>query len=71
MTVSPVLANPHILDRLTPPQLASLDLSGDSELAKLLAAAPKMARALNASLNLDLDDDARRLIAREVRETLR
>ena len=71
MSFSAVLTNPHIADRLAPPELATLDLAGNPELAELLAAAPKLARALNAILNLDLEEDARRLIAWEVREALR
>lgn len=71
MTVSAVLTNPHVADRLAPLDLASLDLAGNHELAELLAAAPKMARALNAILNLDIEEEARRLIAWEVREALR
>lgn len=71
MTVSAVLSNRHVSDRLTPTMLAALDLAGDRELSELLLAAPKMARALNAVLNLDLAEDARRLIAAEIREALR
>jgi hypothetical protein len=71
MTVFAVLANRHVSDRLTPPEMGFLDLAGDPELAELLAAAPKLARALNAILNLDLEEDARRLIVQEIRDALR
>ncbi|WP_077489868.1 hypothetical protein [Sinomonas mesophila] len=71
MAVSAVLTNPHVADRLSATDVASLDLAHDPELAELLAAAPQMARALNAILNLDLDESARRLIRREIHETLR
>ncbi|WP_136610451.1 hypothetical protein [Sinomonas albida] len=70
MAVSTVLANPHVADRLSAPEVAALDLASDPELAELLAAAPRMARALNAILNLDVDDRARRLIMWEIREAL-
>ncbi|MDQ0031700.1 hypothetical protein [Arthrobacter bambusae] len=71
MAVSAVLSNRHVSDRLTPTMLAALDPAGDPELSDLLIAAPKMARALNPVLNLDLAEDARRLIAAEIREALR
>jgi hypothetical protein len=71
MLIATVLDNPHIFDQLSAPEVASLDLARDTELAELLAAAPRLARALNAVLNLDLDEDAVRLIRREIREALR
>ncbi|NUP75625.1 MAG: hypothetical protein HOQ07_13415 [Sinomonas sp.] len=70
MAASDVLANPHIADRLSAPEVSRLDLAGDPDLAELLAAAPKMARALNAILNLDVDERAQRLIRWEIREAL-
>ncbi|WP_415854903.1 hypothetical protein [Sinomonas sp. G460-2] len=70
MAVSSVLANPHVTDRLSASEVAALDLASNPELAELLAAAPRMARALNAILNLDVDERARRLILWEIREAL-
>ena len=71
MLISTVLDNPHVFDRLSAPEMATLDLAHDAELAELLAAAPKLARALNAILNLDLHEEDLRLIRREIREALR
>lgn len=69
MAAPAVLTNPHTADRWTPSDVDSLDLS-DHELAEFLAAAPKMARALNAILGLDLGHDAERLVRAEVRQAL-
>lgn len=61
-----VLTNPHTSDRLSASDLISRDLASDPELAELLAAAPKMARALNAILRLDLETDVERLVRSEI-----
>jgi hypothetical protein len=71
MPISTVLDNPHVFDHLSAAEVASLDLAHDADLAELLASAPKLARAVNAILNLDLDEEALRLIRREIREALR
>ncbi|ACL41983.1 hypothetical protein Achl_4032 (plasmid) [Pseudarthrobacter chlorophenolicus A6] len=70
MAAPAVLANPHASERWSTPDLSSLDLAGDPELAEFVAAAPKMARALNAILRLDLDQEAERLIRSEIRAAL-
>lgn len=71
MAAAAVLANPHTTDHWSPADLGGLDLAGDPELAELVAAAPQMARALNAVLNLDLGQDAERLVRAEIRSVLR
>lgn len=70
MAAPAVLANPHVTERWSAPDLSSLDLAGDQELAEFVAAAPKMARALNAILRLDLDHEAERLVRSEIRAAL-
>ncbi|GAC1457466.1 MAG: hypothetical protein NVS2B15_10560 [Pseudarthrobacter sp.] len=70
MTALAVLTNPHTTDRLSASGLASMDLAADQDFAEFLAAAPKMARALNAILRLDLDQAAERLIREEIRNAL-
>jgi hypothetical protein len=69
MAAPAVLANPHTADRWSPADLDSLDLH-DEEIAQFVAAAPKMARALNAILGLDLGHDAERLVRAEIRSAL-
>lgn len=81
MAAPAILANSHTADRwaISPANghailetgSASLDLGTDVELAALVAAAPKMARALNAALNLDLGTDAERLLRAEITSCLR
>ena len=70
MSAPSVLASPHSTDRWTPSSLDTLDLGGDQELAEFVAAAPRMARALNAILSLDLGHDAERLVRAEIRHAL-
>lgn len=78
-----VLASTHTADRwsVTPadghavlntgPGSAALDFGTDTELADFVAAAPKMARALSAVLNLDLGTEAERLLRTEINACLR
>lgn len=70
MAAPAVLTSPHSTDRWTPSNLDELDLDGDKDLAEFVAAAPRMARALNAILNLDLGHDAERLVRAEIRHAL-
>lgn len=70
MSAPAVLTNPHSTDRWTPSSLEQLDLGADKELAEFVAAAPRMARALNAILSLDLGHDAERLVRAEIRHQL-
>lgn len=70
MAAPAVLTNPHSTDRWTPSSLDGLDLEADKELAEFVAAAPRMARALNAILSLDLGHDAERLVRAEIRHEL-
>lgn len=71
MAAPAVLSNPHTADRWSASNLNELDFAGDQALAELAAAAPGMARALNAVLNLDLGHDAERLVRAEIRSALR
>jgi hypothetical protein len=81
MTSTAILTNVHTTDRwaLTPENghallqtgTDTLDLGTDAELAALVAAAPKMARALSAVLNLDLGTEAERLLRTEINSCLR
>ncbi len=81
MTAPAILTNTHAADRwaLTPDNghallqtgTDTLDLGTDAELAALVAAAPKMARALSAVLNLDLGTEAERLLRTEINANLR
>jgi hypothetical protein len=68
-----ILTNPHTSGRWSADAAAVIDRDGqrvfdaaDPELAAFLAAAPQMARALNAVLNLDLGSDAERLVRAEI-----
>lgn len=70
MAAPAVLTNPHSADRWTPSSLGALDLNGDKDLADFVAAAPRMARALNAILSLDLGHEAERLVRAEIRHAL-
>jgi hypothetical protein len=70
MAAPAVLANRHSTDRWTASSLGELDLGVDQELAEFVAAAPRMARALNAILSLDLGHDAERLVRAEIRHEL-
>jgi hypothetical protein len=70
MAAPAVLTNPHSAKRWSPSDVDSLDL-GDQDLAEFVAAAPDMARALNAILGLDLGHDAERLVRAEIRHALR
>lgn len=70
MAAAAVLTNPHRTDRWTPSSLNDLDLHGDKELAEFVAAAPNMARALNAILSLDLGQEAERMVRTEIRHAL-
>lgn len=70
MAAPAVLTSPHTADRWTPSGLGNMDLSADPELAEFVAAAPRMARALNAILSLDLGHDAERLVRVEIRSAL-
>lgn len=70
MAAPTVLTNPHVTDRWSAPDLIALGLT-DTGLAEFLAAAPKMARALNAIQNLDLGQEAERLVRTEIRDALR
>lgn len=81
MSAPAILANAHASDRwnLTPANGHSILQTGtdtlylgeDPELAALVAAAPKMARALSAALNLDLGTEAERLLRAEITSCLR
>lgn len=81
MAAPAILANSHITDRwnLSPANrhailetgTRTLYLGEDSELAALVAAARKTARALNAALNLDLGTEAERLLRAEITSCLR
>jgi hypothetical protein len=70
MAASAVLTNPHSTDRWTASSLGELDFGSDQDLADFVAAAPRMARALNAILSLDLGHDAERLVRAEIRTAL-
>ena len=70
MAAPAVLTNPHSTDRWTASNLGELDFGADQELADFVAAAPSMARALNAILSLDLGHDAERLVRAEIRSAL-
>jgi hypothetical protein len=70
MAAPSVLASPHSNECWTPSSLDELDLGGDKDLAEFVAAAPRMARALNAILSLDLGHDAERLVRSEIRHAL-
>lgn len=70
MAAPAVLTNPHATDRWTPSTLEGLNIGADEELAEFVAAAPRMARALNAILSLDLGHDAERLVRAEIRSAL-
>ena len=68
-----ILTNPHTSGRWSAGTDAVIDRDGqqvlnvtDPELADFLAAAPKMARALSAVLNLDLGSEAERLVRAEI-----
>jgi L-asparaginase II len=68
-----ILANPHTSGRWSADADAVVDGDGhqvlnaaDPDLAAFLAAAPKMARALTAVLNLDLGSEAERLVRAEI-----
>lgn len=83
MNAPAVLASTHTSDRWsvhpdgghallsTGPGSPELDFGADSELADFVAAAPKMARALRAVLNLDLGTEAERLLRSEINACLR
>lgn len=81
MATAAVLASPHTADRwaLTPGTghmlvntgSDTLDFGTDTELAAFVAAAPKMARALLAVLNLDLGVEAERALRTEITANLR
>lgn len=69
----PILTNPHTSGHWSAAADSVIDRDGqrvldaaDPEMAAFLAAAPKMARALNAVLNLDLGSDAERLVRAEI-----
>ncbi|MBG0738972.1 hypothetical protein IV500_05985 [Paeniglutamicibacter antarcticus] len=70
MAAPAVLTNPHSTDRWTPSSLGQVDFDADQELAEFVAAAPRMARALNAILILDLDHGAELLVRAEIRSAL-
>lgn len=70
MAAPAVLTNPHATDHWSPADVDAFDL-GDKDLAEFVAAAPSMARALNAILTLDLGQDAERLVRAEIRHALR
>ncbi|MHA7241320.1 hypothetical protein [Arthrobacter sp. TMS1-12-1] len=65
MTAPAILTNTNATYHWTPSELNELDLT-DTEVAEFVAAAPKMARALKAILNLDLGQEAERLVRIEV-----
>lgn len=69
MAAPAVLTNPNAAERWSPTEMDSLNLD-DKELAEFVAAAPAMARAINAILGLDLGHDAERLVRAEVRHAL-
>jgi hypothetical protein len=73
MSAQDVLTNPHTGDRWTTAAVLSMSgqLESDAGLAGFVAAAPAMARALKAVLNLDLGDSAERLVRAEINAVLR
>lgn len=81
MAAPAILTNSHTADRwnLTPANghailetgTGTIDLGEDAELAALVTAAPKLARALSAALNLDLGAEAERLLRVEINSCLR
>lgn len=73
MNANDVLTNRHCNDRWTADTVRSMSarLASDPELAEFVAAAPDMARALNAVLNLDLGEDAERRVRAEINAVLR
>lgn len=80
MTAQAVLTSTHATDRwavspdghtLTGAGSPALDAGTDTELAAFVAAAPKMARALKAVLNLDLGIEAERRLRAEIETVLR
>ena len=68
-----VLTNRHCNDRWTADTVRSMAprLDSDAELADFVSAAPDMARALKAVLNLDLGEDAERRVRAEIHAVLR
>lgn len=69
MVAPAILTNPNVAGCWTLSDLKELDLT-DSEVAEFVAAAPRMARALRAILNLDLGLEAERLVRAEVHYAL-
>jgi hypothetical protein len=69
MAVPAILTNPKAADYWTPSELNELDLT-NRKVAEFVAAAPRMARALKAILNLDLGQEAEPLVRAEVHHAL-
>lgn len=73
MNTRAVLTSQHTASRWTADDVREKlgqELESDPELAEFLAAAPNMARALKAVLNLDLGELAERLVRAEIRAIL-
>lgn len=73
MTAKSILTSQHIQSRWTADEVKKKlgqELESDPGLADFVAAAPDMARALKAVLNLDLGELAERLIRAEIRAIL-
>jgi hypothetical protein len=73
MTVKSVLTSQHVHSRWTADEVRKSlgpELESNPVLADFVAAAPDMARALKAVLNLDLGELAERIIRAEIRAIL-
>lgn len=73
MTAKSVLTSQHTHSRWTADEVKKKlwqELESDPGLADFVAAAPDMARALKAVLNLDLGELAERLVRAEIRAVL-